>query len=227
MATMTTRLDRLRAIENDRPVHLHKFYRRNTRFLIFGAEGHQYRNTPLDPTSVLALEGELGVQLPPAYREFLLQIGPGAGPYYGIWEPQEIVKETEGDPAKPFPLTRRDAEEIYNAWSAWVREPEPDSGGGPSIQAPDPTPGCIFIGTQGCSAVTALVTTGELTGTVWDVSLDASAWRPAKTAPASLESELYDLATPTYLGPMPTFDAWYEAWLTRADAELSPPEGTS
>ncbi|WP_345395038.1 SMI1/KNR4 family protein [Nonomuraea salmonea] len=183
---MTARLDRLRAVENGRPAHLHKFYRRNERFLIFGAKRHQYRNTPLNPTSVQALEDDLGVPLPPAYREFLLQLGPGAGPYYGIWGPEEIEAETEGDPAKPFPFTRRDAEQIYNAWYAWVHNPKPTSGGGPSIQAPGPTPGCIFIGTQGCSGVTALVTAGELMGTVWDVWLDASAWRPAKTAPRQL-----------------------------------------
>jgi len=41
----------------------------------------KYVNHPVSEADLVRLEGALGVRLPSEYREFLLQIGYGAGPY--------------------------------------------------------------------------------------------------------------------------------------------------
>lgn len=83
---------------------------------IFGAKKHRYGTAPVSPDDIRQFEHELEVQLPDAYREFLLQVGHGGGPYYGVWGLEEIKEEIlslyneffteEGarlSPAIPFP----------------------------------------------------------------------------------------------------------------------------
>lgn len=222
---LNVRLRRLRAIENDPPRRLRRARsHRGTdaagreRLLVFGADVHQYRNTPLTSEAVAAFEGDLGVSLPPAYREFLLRIGPGAGPYYGIFTPQEALGELEllGDPAGEFPFTRADAERLYGQWRAWLRDP--DSTGGPAADSCIREDGCIPIGTQGCEGLTVLVVTGDLAGTVWDWG--SASMRPARTPTATLIKDLYARSEPIFLGPTPAFMDWYDAWLVNAWRQL-------
>ncbi|WP_165966614.1 SMI1/KNR4 family protein [Actinomadura sp. 7K507] len=223
---LTARLRRLRAIENDPPRRLRRALpQRQTdidgreRFLVFGADVHRYRNTPLTRDAVAAFEGALGVSLPPAYREFLLRVGPGAGPYYGIFTPQESLDEFElvGDPAGEFRFTRADVERLYGRRRAWLRDP--DSTGGPAADSLVPEDGCIPIGTQGCEGLVVLVVTGDLAGTIWDWG--STSIRPATAAPATLIKDLYAQVEPIFLGPTPDFLAWYDAWLVNAWSQLA------
>ncbi len=63
---------------------------------VFGACKHQYRSTPVEEAELKRLEAELRVSLPSEYREFLLKVGSGAGPYYGVWGPAEALSELRG-----------------------------------------------------------------------------------------------------------------------------------
>ncbi|MBC6460806.1 SMI1/KNR4 family protein [Actinomadura sp. HBU206391] len=224
IVSLEAKLRRLRAIEGGPARHRGLFRRAGSDFLVFGADGHGYRNTPLRPAEVEAFERDLGVPLPAAYREFLLRIGPGAGPHYGLFTPDEVLLEGDGrDPSGAFPFVRADAERIYRAWLDWLDDPGPKPGGPPrGGSAPWRAPGAIIIGTHGCDGYTALVTTGELVGTVWTVWSVGNSWRPAKAPPAAGAKAPRGPAAPIYLGPTPGFDAWYDAWLDTALAELSP-----
>ncbi|MEC3975388.1 SMI1/KNR4 family protein [Amycolatopsis sp. H20-H5] len=136
---------------------------------VFGAEDHDYLSHPVSPEVLDDVEKSLGVELPRAYREFLAHVGYGAGPGYGLLDPGALASAGgRRDPAGEFPFT--------------------GSGG----QADPRSPGCVIIGERGHERHAALVTTGPLAGTVWDVEDDA--WRPRQQ----------------------TFDAWYDEWLTRS-----------
>ncbi|MEV6904865.1 hypothetical protein [Amycolatopsis sp. NPDC051372] len=74
-------------------------------------------------------------------------------------------------------------------------------------------PGHVTIARRGGGESTVLVTAGDLTGTVRDAGDDIL--RPARTPPgADYPSDPIDL------GPAPTFEAWYDAWLTCAIEQL-------
>src|SRR5205085_2604658 len=123
--------------------------------------------------------------------EFLLRVGPGAGPYYGIWTPEQIVAEfsslaqefeaefgSQPDPGRPFPISRADSIELQQA----LLRGDP----APLVERAWPADGCLAIGHQGCSYWTVLVTAGELTGTVWDLSNQVGfdgEWLPARRPP--------------------------------------------
>lgn len=57
------------------------------KLLVFGASFHQYNlEPPLPEAAVRAWENRHGVELPAAYRAFLLEPGNGgAGPFYGVF----------------------------------------------------------------------------------------------------------------------------------------------
>src|SRR5215467_13994058 len=59
---------------------------------IFGADKHQFRLRPHSSEEVARLERHLGVKLPDSYSQFLLQVGSGAGPYYGIYSADELLE---------------------------------------------------------------------------------------------------------------------------------------
>src|SRR5579885_2447596 len=107
--------------------------RRDADRRVFGARKHQYRSTPVEVDAVRRLEAELGVPLPAEYREFLLEVGSGAGPYYGVWSPAEAMAELRGraadyeaeegkavSPAATFPLTAEDLRGIEERFVAGV-----------------------------------------------------------------------------------------------------------
>jgi hypothetical protein len=60
---------------------------------VFGAQIHQYKSHPLSDIELELLEAGLGVRLPADYRQFLHEIGYGAGPYYGLYSPNEVFRD--------------------------------------------------------------------------------------------------------------------------------------
>lgn len=195
---------------------------------VFGAAGHRYVSSPVFPEVVESFERSLGVRLPAEYREYLLRVGHGAGPYYGLWSPEESVAELqvlaqdyEADeglrvrPSDPFPLTSVELGEIEKRLAA--------NSDTPWAEQAWPCGGCIPICHQGCTYWTVLVLQGEFRGHVWDVACFEGydgEWLPARRAPGWWEigmphpKELPDLPSP------PTFIEWIGGWLERCLNDL-------
>lgn len=187
---------------------------------VFGAATHRYVSQAVSLAEVERLETRLGVSLPDDFRAFLLRVGAGAGPYYGVWAPERIWDETSAwaedwgspiHPADPFPFVLPNEQRARSA--------EPDT-----WQGPIPVPGSILICHQGCGSFTARALTGAARGTVWDAAWDTGepTWTPARPPTAWLwrPPEPYaQLQFPS----APTFLDWVQAWVTVALQQLSPP----
>ncbi|WP_081736383.1 SMI1/KNR4 family protein [Amycolatopsis orientalis] len=212
---LAAKLARLRAIEEDLPESLHHLRRYDDEFVIFGAYTHLYRSEPQDEAEISAVEADLGVEFPAGYRDFLRRVGAGAGPYHGLLDMAELREWSEDlKPAEEFPFTAADAHQVHQEWRDWQRDPEGRWFKGIEV-GPDLS-GCVAISEQGCSGFTMLVTTGELAGSLWD--MDEWGWMTAHAARSGRPGpdEVIDL------GPTPTFEAWYDAWLTESLKCLTP-----
>lgn len=178
------------------------------------------------------LEGKFGISLPTEYRQFLLEVGHGAGPYYGLWSPQQIASEigslceemaaelnTVASPSLPFPLTEQDTLRLLDR----VRLQEDD----PYVTGTWPSSGCLPICYHGCTFWSVLVVQGEYRGRIWAVAsyvayegLWVSGDRPPGVVGIPTTTDLPSLSKP------PTFLEWYQAWLDRCFADLQGPKGT-
>jgi hypothetical protein len=129
---------------------------RDPEYKVFGASHRQYRGTPLTPEEVARLGTSLGTPLPPEYRQFLLEVGHGAGPYYGVRNPSGALAEIRGlavdyeaeegkaiSPAAAFPLTADDMRGIEERFAAGVEEV--------CVERDWPCDGCLPICEQGCT----------------------------------------------------------------------------
>jgi hypothetical protein len=194
------------------------------KYWVFGAQTHQYNSYPLSNDEIVSFEGELGVRLPEDYRQVLLEIGYGAGPYYGLYSPKEILRELREphfsgggtgmpDPSNPFPFSREQADDCYQTMG---------EGRQALFGADWPTDGCIPICTEGCSFYTFLVTSGELAGSLWSHCSDwdneddpyLEVWNLAPKPPGIRLDRIpkWEAA----LSPSPSFLEWYGAWLERS-----------
>jgi hypothetical protein len=191
------------------------------KLLVFGASAHQYKSYPVSKSELEHLEGELGVRLPEDYRQFLQEIGYGAGPYYGLFGPDSILSEWRDfayyyyveperfpDASKPFPFNHAQAEECFRVIvekERWV-----------NVVADWPTDGCVPICTQGDAIFTCLVTAGDLTDSIWSTypdgpDADHGYWLLAEKPTGILHLNLP--FSQRVLWPQPTFMEWYNAWL--------------
>lgn len=145
---------------------------RDTKFQIFGAPVHRYRKrSRLSEHEVKSFEKRYSIQLPPDYREFILQISNGgAGPYYGL-EPLENGlyqdldhKESDNltNPALEFPLTE--------AWNLEFMDLEEGS----YVETKEIeyfdnkwTNGLLRISNFGCGVSLNLVVNGKEYGNIW------------------------------------------------------------
>jgi hypothetical protein len=135
---------------------------------VFGAYKHKYESHLLSEAELADLEGELGVRLPADYRQFLQVIGYGAGPYYGLYGPEEMLSAMRDEyfwdqyrqpaPSRPFPFGREQAEECWRIM---------DERREAVFQTEGPADGCIPICYEGCTFWSVLVTAGDLAGCVW------------------------------------------------------------
>jgi hypothetical protein len=189
---------------------------------VFGAGMHRYRSSPVSNDDIEALEAYAGAALPEDFRRFLLTVGSGAGPYYGIATIADIRAELEDmritadlaerpppRPDLPFPLTREQAAEALAQWRM--------------IRASAHLDGCLIIGHQGSGTQwSVLAVSGPLAGTMWDLAwfggFDAE-WFPARPPPG-----VQDVKNPRVeTGCPPMFLEWFRAWIERARSPLLGP----
>ncbi len=197
---------------------------------MFGARKHQYHSARVAEPEVGRLEAELGVALPAEYRDFLLRVGSGAGPYYGVWGPAEARSELRGlaqeyeaeegkivRPAVAFPLTSEDLQGIESRFAAGVEAVW--------VERDWPCDGCLPICEQGCTFHSVLALTGEFAGRVFDLNNAVGycgEWLPARRPPGWWEfgrphpRELPRLPSP------PTFGEWFAGWTERCRTDLAP-----
>jgi hypothetical protein len=213
--------------------HLAELSRRDPRRQVFGASQHQYHSRPVPEQELLQVEAELGVALPPEYRDFMLLIGRGAGPYYGLWGPvgsaNELRNQSEnwtkygGKPIRasaPFPFTAADLREL-DAKRVAVGEPV-------FAEHAWPCDGCMPICDQGCAYSSVLVLAGEFAGSVFNLNnpgYSEGEWLPAWRPPG-----LWERGTPAprELPPLPqppTFNEWVYGWIERCLADLPAGQG--
>jgi len=194
---------------------------------IFGANGHQYKLYPVSINEILELERDIEIALPAPYRQVLLQVGCGLGPYYGLVCPEQVLVELQINiidyfqeedkmvlPSRPFPFTRSDAEALMKNWR---RDTGPTY-----LSATWPCDGYIPIAHQGCGYWSVLVTCGDVAGTVWDVDCVEGydgMWRPANRPPGIVIPRHVTQALPKLSAP-PTFEEWYRGWQDQCFADL-------
>jgi hypothetical protein len=143
-------------------------------FLVSGSTAHKYKSYPESNFKLEHLEGKLGVHLPKDFREFLLEVGSGAGPYSGLIDSDKILAELTDfayversesirfpDASKPFPLYHEQAEKCFQ-----IMEEEQFA----SITTGWPVNGFIPICEEGCGYFTCLITAGELVGSLWSTN---------------------------------------------------------
>ncbi|MBN1945323.1 MAG: SMI1/KNR4 family protein [Bradymonadales bacterium] len=195
---------------------------------VFGARKHQYRSTLVETAAVEHLEAYLGVPLPAEYREFLLRVGSGAGPYYGVWGPDEALSELnrlgqeylaeEGkaiSPAASFPLTAEDLRDIALGMAAGVERFW--------VERDWPCDGCLPICEQGCTYYSVLALTGEFTGRVFDLNNAFGyygEWLPARRPPGCWELEMPNPHELPRLPSPPTFGQWFSGWVEQCLSDL-------
>lgn len=174
-------------------------------FRVFGASGHKYQiNQPATINEIKSFETKYDVLLPQCYQAFLLKIGnggtsylnSGVGPYYGIfplgenvdqlmyWKTEEYLKKE----CSLYPnITDKDWHDLNK-----TLDDEDISDDEYYIELAKVYSGILPIGSQGCSAIHAIVLNGLHEGKV--IYLDRDLSKPRFT----FENNFLD---------------WYERWL--------------
>lgn len=167
----------------------------DSHYKVFGADGHKYRtNGPIPTRDLLALEQRYGITLPDDYRLFMQEIGAGAGPFYGLYDPRQHAADLVTDSQVLRRPNQWKPGMNDEEWAALTLPFEPDDMSDVDFdQATDALfAGLLALGTQGCTYYHALVLSGDYRGRV--VNLDEER-NPPKFA---YESNFLD---------------WYERWL--------------
>jgi hypothetical protein len=188
---------------------------------VFGASKHNYTNYPVPKTEIQKFEQKYNINLPNNYKQFLIEIGYGAGPNYGLYSLEEIeaelmsLKEIEDEeniklsPSNPFPFTETD---IINL-NTRIKNGESDANSSlPYLESYYPLDGCIPISHQGCTYWDCLVVTGELKGTIWNVACSVGYtgyWSPT--------NKMIDTDTDLITLKSVIFQEWYLQWLDEID----------
>ncbi|RZJ92286.1 MAG: SMI1/KNR4 family protein [Hymenobacter sp.] len=162
---------------------------------VFGANGHRYQLAgPVPIADLLALEQRYGISLPDDYRRFMQEIGPGAGPFYGLHNPCQHATDLVTDPRALQQPSHWKPGMSEEEWTALTLPFEPEDMSDTDFeQATDALfAGLLPLGPQGCTYYHALVVSGEHRGRV--VNLDEERYLPK----FAYESNFLD---------------WYERWL--------------
>ena len=167
----------------------------DSQYKVFGAAGHKYRIAgPIPTRDLLDLEQRYGISLPDDYRLFMQEIGPGAGPFYGLYDPRQHAADFLTDPRALRQPSQWKPNMSDEEWAARTLPFEPDDMSDADFeQATDSLfAGLLALGTQGCTYSHALVVSGEYRG--WVVNVDEERNLPK----FAYESNFLD---------------WYERWL--------------
>ena len=194
---------------------------------VFGAKKHNYINSPETEQNIYSFEKKIGVQLPKDYRDFLLNIGPSAGPYYGLYTIDEILNEFNdlwqefkseyGSAPKPFnifPINLNDLNKAIDESNGCIN----------IIEKKYPLDGCIPIAFQGCTFWSLLILTGDFEGKVWDVAnyvgFDGQ-YLPARVAPSIvIDRKKKDYPEHPVIFYPPSFTNWYTGWLNHCILDI-------
>ena len=175
---------------------------------VFGAGMHKYREVHVPLQRLDSLEDDCGFILPPGFRHHIATIGVGVGPYYGLFDLDEIrvwaLYPKIFLPMLPFRFSGRDFLSIEGAneipWTA----------------CDFPVHGCVPIGDQGCGHQSLLVVCGPDSGSIWDLVEGEIA--PARRPPGFVMPP--KVVLPSLPCP-PTFTEWYRGWMEQAAADLN------
>ena len=144
----------------------------------------------------MKFEKSEAINLPEAFRLFLLNIGYGAGPDYGIYSFKKMKEsyrefcgcfDEESSMSDSFTLRTQDAEELIT-----LKKEKPKEFHYKRLENVN---GVLPIQTEGCTYYALLVLNGEQKGKIWAVDTNEF-----DTLPSGLTQEL-------------DFLSWYERWL--------------
>ncbi|KIT14194.1 SMI1/KNR4 family protein [Jannaschia aquimarina] len=162
-------MTRIEALARD----LDRLARKDRRNRVFGADGHKYRTQKWTLRQIHDLERRCPAPLPEDLREWLLRVGGGPAPCYGL-APEIYPFEPDDDPeAGAFrrltDVTRADVQIRLDA--AW--HGPPDRHGGRNVppelttREKDGGPDLLFLGDGGCTFDFVMPLTGDLSGKVF------------------------------------------------------------
>jgi len=191
---------------------LKELKRKDPAFQVFGSSSHRYQSKGrLYENEVKSFERAYNIELPPDYREFIMQIGNGgAGPYYGLESLadgiyQDLDNKKKADlinPSLEFPFTEAWNMDYYNE-----EEEEPDELKEKEYFDSKWANGLLRLSNFGCGVSMNLVVNGKECGNIWvdDRCSDGGIYPDQ------------------YFGNEGriTFLTWYELWLDKSLSEFS------
>ncbi len=163
---------------------------------VFGSKSHNYVSTPVSSDEIKDYEKKYKIIIPEELKLFLIEIGYGAGPDYGIYSIAKMFSEfdewndwTENISSiqDSFELTSKDSLELIKS--------KTDNPDGFFYKRLKTVNGLLPIQTQGCTYYSFIVINGEQQGTIW--KLDTNEF---DVLPGGVFREV-------------TFFEWYENWL--------------
>ena len=140
---------------------------RDKQRVVFGAGRHGYALQRATLRDLLDLEAHIGVTLPGDYRTWLIEVGYGAGPYYGLFSPQRIAEElcysesgTGGDVADASKIDGVQLQRFFET----VREAGSHVENGISANS---LIGAVPVGEQGCGSYSHILVAGKYEGAMF------------------------------------------------------------
>jgi hypothetical protein len=171
---------------------------------IFGAAAHRYKSNKVSEAELKCFEEKIGITLPSDFKDFLLNIDTGAGPDYGIYSFDKMLKEYEewsycldhnSKLSNPCELTNADAYGLIEK-----KQNNPSEFHYKRLRTAN---GILPIQTEGCTYCSYIILGGEQHGKIW--SLDSNEF---DTLPAGLITEF-------------SFLDWFESWIDKSMSKLA------
>ncbi len=191
---------------------------------VAGAKDHRYEFHIISPVELKVFEEWRGCRLPEDYREFITEIGVGAGPSYGLLSFGKIrgmLADIYDDYNERYGLTARPGDPFgLDKEIELLRNNNSESN--EAMRAPRSPGGFIPICDLGCEFATVLVTSGKFAGLVFNTSdfIDTNAgWWPAGRPGGIVEYPYFPRSLPGY-PEWPTFSDWIAGWLEQCFDDL-------
>ncbi|MDQ8755680.1 SMI1/KNR4 family protein [Sphingosinicella sp. LHD-64] len=208
---------------------LRRLDRRRDYFGAGGRAGHGYEIVPVDPGAVTAREAALGYSFPAEYRDWLLQVGCGAGPGYGLM-PLDDAGPVDWHDANPR-AHGGDVARVEDITLAHVAAIHPKRSDVPDYQyasyahiSADSVDHFLAVSDVGCGGYAGMIVAGPLRGKVFTTSCEVA---EPRTALCALWPEGVYVRTSNRReviiepGNLFGFFDWYEDWLDRGIKDYS------